>query len=192
MGDASARDGRTPVKPTNRKKWRKEQRRYQEILREIRSHLTRNGMYGVVRVLRRTSPEYLERCAIQKTREDADAIAKSVAKLSELLERATLAPEMQLRLEPEKDALLRGLRAVQEICEQADQNQPGADQVLIWCASIAFTLLFRFSDKMPTSGSAQSPYRVVASLLYEVLTGEHGHDLRRACDKHLKAMRSAR
>jgi hypothetical protein len=189
VGGASARD--RPV-TASRKKWRKEQRRYREILREIRSHLTRNGMCGVVHLLRRTTPEYLERSAIQKTREDADAIAKSVAKLSELLERATLAPEMQLRLEPEKDALLRGLRAVQEICEQADQNQPPTDQVLTWCARIAFTLLFRFSDKMPTSGSAQSPYRVVASLLYEVLTGEHGHDLNRACDKHLREMRLAR
>jgi hypothetical protein len=175
-----------------RRKWRKEQRRYREILREIRSHLTRNGMCGVVRLLRRTTPEYLERSAIQKTRDDADAIAKSAAKLCEQLERATLAPEMQLRLEPEKDALLRGLRAVQEICEQADQNQPRTDQVLTWSARIAFTLLFRFSDKMPTSGSAQSPYRVVASLLYEVLTGEHGHDLRRACDEHLKEMRLTR
>jgi hypothetical protein len=185
----SARKG---IAAPSRKKWRKEQRRYREILREIRSHLTRNGLCGVVRLLRRTTPEFLERNAIQKVRDDADAIAKLATKLSELLERATLAPEMQLRLAPEKDALLRGLRAVQGICEQADQNQPRTDQVLIWCAKIAFTLLFRFSDKMPTSGSAQSPYRVVASLLYEVLTGEHGCDLRRACDEHLKVMRSVR
>ena len=187
MGGASARDCRVLA---SSKKWRREQRRYLEILREIRSHLSRNGMCGVVRLLRRTTPEYLERNAIQKTRDDAEAIAKSAAKLSKLLERATLAPEMRLRLEPEKDALLSGLRAVQEICEQADQNQP-RDQVLTWSASIAFTLLFRFSDQTPTSGSAQSPYRVVASLLYEVLTGEHGHDLRRACGEHLKQMRRA-
>jgi hypothetical protein len=174
-----------------RTKWRKEQRRYREILREIRSHLTRNGMCAIVRLLRRTTPEFLERNAIQKVRDDADSISKLATKLSELLERSTLAPEMRLRLEPEKDALLRGLRAVREICEQADQNQPRTDQVLAWCARIAFTLLFRFSDQTPTSGSVQSPYRVVASLLYEVLTGEHGHDLRRACDEHLKGMRQA-
>jgi hypothetical protein len=187
VGGACARDRPVTLKRT---KWRKEQRRYRDILREIRSHLNRNGMCGVVRPLRRATPEFFERRAIQKTSDDALAIAKSAEKLSALLERATLSPEMQLRLEPEKGALLRGLRAVQEICEMADQNQPSTDPILLWCASVAFTLLFQFSDKMPTSGSALSPYRVVVSLLYEVLTGKPNHDLRRACGEYLKATRA--
>jgi hypothetical protein len=188
VGGASAGDRRVTLSSS---RLRRKQVRYREILREIRSHLTRNGMYTVVRTLRRAAPGYLERDAIRKTREDARAIAKSAGKLAALLDRATLSPEMQLRLEPEKERLFEGLHRLQNLCVLADQNQPDGDLLLEWCARIAFTLLFRFSDKTPTSGSAQSPYRVVASLLYEVVTDQQGHDLKRACDKHLKRMRVA-
>lgn len=87
------------------------------------------------------------------------------------------------------ERLLGSLEAVENICEQADMNQPRDDQVKIWCAKIGFTLMVRFSDGIPTSGSASSPYRIVTGLLYEVLTGEGGRDLKRACDDELRLMR---
>jgi hypothetical protein len=174
----------------HRRKWRKEQRRYLDILREIRTHLTRNGMCSIVRALRRATPEYLERGAIDKTRDEAREIAGLAKKMGALLTRSTIAPELRLRMQLEMESLLASLEAVRHQCLEAEKNQPGSDQILLWCARIAFTLVFRFSDKMPTSGSARSPYRVVASLLYEVTTGEQGHDLKRACDAHLKAMRT--
>lgn len=186
MGGASARDSQvTPGK----RQWGRAQRRYHEILREIRSHLSRNGMCGVVRLLRRAAPEYLEREAIEKTRDDAREIEKLATKLSELLARTTLAPELRIRLGPNRHRLLADLEEIRRICGEAEKNQPGTDQLLLWCARIAYTLVYRFSEKMPTSGSPRSPYRVTASLLYEALTGEPGHDLRRACDAYLKATR---
>jgi hypothetical protein len=187
VGGASARDRSMTAR---RRKWRKEQHRYLEILREIRSHLTRNGMCSIVRALRRATPEYLERGAIGKTRDQAREIAGLAERMCALLTRSTIAPELRLRMQPEMESLLASLEAVRHQCLEAEKNQPSGDQVLLWCASTAFSLVLQFSDKMPTSGSARSPYRVVASLLYEVVTGEHGHDLRRACNAHLKAMRA--
>lgn len=169
--------------------WSRQQLRYREILREIRSHLCGVGKYGIIRILRRTSPEFFEREAIRKTREDACAIAAASQKLAELVEQATLAAEMRLRLEPEKERLLSALQAVRGICEDAKENQPSDDQVRRWCAKVAFTLMVRFSDKPPTSGSANSPYRVITGLLYEIVTGEAGRDFKRACDDELKDMR---
>lgn len=188
MGGASARDRSMTAR---RRKWRKEQHRYLEILREIRSHLAGgDGMCSIIRALRLATPEYLERAAIDKTRDEAREIAGLAERMGALLTRSTIAPELRLRMQPEMESLLASLEAVRHQCLEAEKNQPSSDQVLLWCASTAFSLVFRFSDKMPTSGSARSPYRVVASLLYEVVAGKQGHDLRRACDAHLKAMRA--
>jgi hypothetical protein len=173
------------------RRWSKPQARYREILREIRSHLDRSGMCGVIRTLRRATPEYLARNAIRKTVDDARTIVKVVTQLNGLINQATLAPELRLRLGPERERLSCVLEAIKRICEQAEENRPADDQVRIWCAKIAHTLMVSFSDENPSSGSARSPYRVIAGLLYEVITGERGRDLKRACDEELKAMRDA-
>ncbi|MGJ5120954.1 hypothetical protein [Bradyrhizobium oligotrophicum] len=174
-----------------RRRWSKKQRRYREILIEIRSHLNRAGAYRVIRLLRRTAPEFFTRDAIVKTRDDARLIKKAAVRLTDLAAQATLSPELRLRLAPEEERLRTVIRAVCKICDEADRDQRD-DQVKIWCAEIAFTLLVRFSDKPPTSGSARSPFRVIASLLYEIVTGEAGHDLRRACADELDKMRILR
>ncbi len=198
MGGAPARD--RAVRPN--RKWRKHQRRYREILQEIRQELIGADWlklttdrrrfvkaHGIVRTLRKATPEFLDREAIRKTRDDARAIAKAASLLEEQIEYARLSPEMVLRLEPERQRLMDCLRAVKHICEDAERNQARDDQIKSWCAKIAFTLLIRFSSEIPTSGSPDSTYRIVTSLLYEVLTGEAGRDLKRACDDHLKIMR---
>jgi hypothetical protein len=86
--------------------------------------------------------------------------------------------------------LLSALADVREACETGAANQPAEDQVKIWCARIAHTLMFRLSAEKPTSGSPRSTYRLLASLLYEVLTGEAERDLKRACDDHLRLIRA--
>jgi hypothetical protein len=178
------------MRPSPRK-WTSEQHRYRELLREIRLHLSRNGMCGVIRILRRATPDYLTRDAIRKTRDDSRAIAKSVSQLEEQVKQSTLSPELVFRLGPERERLLDVLRAVKRVCEEAEQNQPPDDQVRTWCAKIAHTLIIRFSEERPSSGSARSRYRIVAGLLYEILTGESGRDLKRACDEELTKMRQA-
>ena len=85
--------------------------------------------------------------------------------------------------------LIEALNAVRDLCQAGADNQPSTDQVKIWCARIAFTLL-QLLDRESSSGSADSPYRVIAGLLYEILTGEQGRDLKRACDDYLSSIRS--
>jgi hypothetical protein len=160
-------------------------------------------MCGIIRTLRQVAPDYLDRDAIRTTRADARTIVQSIADLERHFQRAVLSPELRIRLgldivhSPDEvdnmpvPRLLVALKAVRDICEAADRGQPGDDQVKIWCARIAHTLMLRFSDEKPSSGSEQSNYRVIAGLLFEVLTGIRGHDLRRACNDHLQAMRLA-
>ncbi|SRR5258706_1007986 len=157
----------------------------------LRLHLSRNGMCGVIRILRRAAPDYLTRVAIRKTRYDSRAIAKSVVQLEEQVKQSTLSPELVFRLGPERERLLDALRAVKRVCEEAEQNKPPDDQVRTWCAKIAHTLIVRFSEDRPSSGSALSHHRIVAGLLYEILTGESGRDLKRACDEELRKIRQA-
>jgi hypothetical protein len=188
-------------------RWRPPQRRYREILIEVRRLLDGSDRkllqaFGIIRALRGASPEYFDRQAIRKTREDAREIIGALDHLEDLLRSATLGPELRLRLGldtagmiPEHAAnapawrLMTALNEVRDLCQQGDINQPAADQVRIWCARIAYSLMDRFSTEEATSGSADSPYRVLASLLYEVLTGEAERDLKRACDQHLREMR---
>jgi hypothetical protein len=118
-----------------------------------------------------------------------------------LLRSKTLSPEIQMRLALEQPLpdeymmnspgfrLLRSLEDVRDACEAAEANQPSEDPVRQWCATTAFTLMHRFSKKEIVSGSPRSPYRALAGLLFEVVTGERGRDLKRACNDHLKAMR---
>ncbi|WP_334406618.1 hypothetical protein [Bradyrhizobium sp. AZCC 2289] len=156
---------------------------------------------GIIRALRRAGPEYFDREAIRKTRDDARTIIDLIDRLDETLRSEALAPEIRLRLALEKapdantakapaDRLLIALSDVRELCRAGEENQPSADQVRIWCARIAYSLLDRFSEETPASGSPRSPYRVLAALLYEVLTGDADHDLKRACDEHLRGMRT--
>ena len=200
MGGASACD-----RAVN---WRPPQRRYRKILIELRELLQLSATdrrfleaCGIIRALRRSSPEYLNREAIRKTRDDARTIIDLIDCLEEKLRSQTLAAEIRLRIGLEMGEgahagntpagrLLIALREVRELCHAAETNQPSADPVRIWCASIAYSLMHSFSEEAPTSGSLRSPYRLITALLYEVLTGEAGRDLKRACDEYLRGLRA--
>lgn len=154
----------------------------------------------MIRSLRRASPEYFDREAIRRTRDAARTIVGLIDRVEEELRSESLAPELRLRLALDAEAesaanspgrrLLIALNEVRELCQAGDENQPSTDQVRIWCARIAYSLMFRFSDEDITSGSPDSTYRAIAGFLYEVLTGEADRDLKRACDDHLRTMRS--
>jgi hypothetical protein len=128
-----------------RMRWQRPQRRYKEILKEVRG-LLRIGdgprflpACGIIRALRLTSPEHFEREAIRKTREDAQAIISATDRIEQLLRSSTLAPELRLRLSldlPAENApghrLLTALSEVRDLCQAGDDNQPSADQVRIF------------------------------------------------------------
>ena len=86
--------------------------------------------------------------------------------------------------------LLDALQEVRDICQAADENQPQADQVKHWCVRTALRLMLQFSEDDPTAGSAKSPYCMISSLLYQVVTGKEG-ELRRICQDILKPYHDA-
>lgn len=206
MGGAPARDCAV--------RWRRPQRRYRKILTEVRALLNGGdrklrglrvgdrsfrGACETIRALRRASPEHFNREAIRKTRDDARSIAGLIDRIEDALTSESLAPELRLRLSLNAEAdratnspgrrLLMVLNEVRALCQAGEENQPSADQVRIWCARTAYSLMFKFSEEHITSGSPDSAYRAIAGFLYEVLTGEANRDLKRACDDHLQAMR---
>ncbi len=87
-------------------------------------------------------------------------------------------------------AFLAVLRKVQQRCNVL--LLPGRQDVLKRaCASLAHTQFLGFSIKRPTSGSANSPYRLVASLIFEAISGQQGADLKRGCDVTLRECRNS-
>jgi hypothetical protein len=194
---------------------RKGRARYRKLLQELLQQLEPerasarlrgapfHRMCEIIRTLRCAAPDYLDRNSIRKTRDDARTILRSIAELKGHVQRSTLSPELKFRLGLDAAGssseianmpvprLLKTLQIISEICEAADQNQPSEDPVKVWCAKVAHTLMFDFSDEKPSSGSPRSSYRIIAGLLYEILTGEADRDLKRACDDHLRAIRTA-
>jgi hypothetical protein len=67
---------------------------------------------------------------------------------------------------------------------------PRYDQAKRGCAGLAISLMDDFSTKLPTSVTARSPYRAIASLLFEAVTGQQGADLRRPCQTVLRSWRN--
>jgi hypothetical protein len=59
------------------------------------------------------------------------------------------------------------------------------------CAFYALDLMLEFSPRMP-SAAADGPYQKIASLLWELLTGEIDKGLDRQCKDHIKKLRPSR
>lgn len=148
--------------------------------------------------LRTLTPAFFHREAIRKTRDDARAIMEAIDRLSGVMATKTLSPELKLRLGLEIHAteassnnlpvpsLVRALSEVRGICQSAEENQPQADQVKRWCATIAIGLINRFSTERPSAGSDQSAYCTIAGLIYESVTGKEER-LRGVCHDVLKS-----
>jgi hypothetical protein len=81
---------------------------------------------------------------------------------------------------------LDALHTVRVRCQAGADNQPNADQVKLWCVRTAISLVLDFSKNNPSAGSTKSSYCVIASLLYESVTGEKELQLRRICQDVLR------
>lgn len=150
--------------------------------------------------LRQTVPDYFSRDAIRKTRDEARDIDAAIDRVTELLSAKTISPELRLRLgmdtprtgDPAEitnmpvPRLLDALHTVRVRCQAGADNQPNADQVKLWCVRSALNLVLRFSECRPSAGSAKSSYCVIASVLYESVTGEKELQLRRICQDVLR------
>lgn len=153
-----------------------------ELLAEISAAVERE-----IDRLRELVPDYFSRNAIQKTRYDAREVIAAIDHLTGLLLAQTISPELRLRLGLDLPApkVLGALNEVRALCHAADENQPGADQVKFWCASIALNLMLRFSQKRPSAGSVETPFCTIAGLLYQSVTGDE-ENLRSICQSVLK------
>ena len=155
---------------------------------------------GCIDRLRQTVPDYFSRDAIRKTRDEARDIAAAIDRVTELLSAKTISPELRLRLgmdtpltgDPSEiinlpvPRLLDALHTVRVRCQAGADNQPNGDQVKLWCVRSALNLMLRFSKNNPSAGSAKSPYCIIASGLYESVTGGKELQLRRICQDVLR------
>jgi hypothetical protein len=74
-------------------------------------------------------------------------------------------------------------------CKAAIRNPTGASPLTRWekthVAVNALSLMKHLSAKRPTAGTDNTPFCVIASLLFEAVTGEREASLRRACQRIL-------
>jgi hypothetical protein len=162
------------------------------------------GVREQIDLLMSVAPSFFARDKIQETRQGAREIAGTIATLLEQIKRAS--PELRARMR--LDGLeavnapmtmawfLERLEVIRAECIAAAEAQPSSDPLLEWCAKSAIALLQRFSARPPTRGrgralpgSTEALY-AIASLLFEAVTGEPNHKLKRACDTVLAAWRS--
>jgi hypothetical protein len=166
---------------------------------ELRSQILQAVNTEISRMRTTAVPDFFGREAIRKTRADAREIMKAIDQLKSKLSAKTLSPELRIRLglhtsligSPSDLAnmpvprLLGGMEEVRGICQTANNNQPAADQVKLWCVRIALRLVLDYSIKRPSVGSSNSAFCVVAGLLYQSATGSK-RQLRRICQEVLK------
>jgi len=136
-----------------------------------------------ISLLEELSPKFFARAAMQTTRADAAKIARTITTLQNQIRNAT--PELRLRMKLDvgqndrESELISWLDDLRSLCQTGVDR---TDQVKRSCVSMAFTFMVWCTAKVPTSGSARSPFREIASDLYEIVTGEAGQDFKRACD----------
>jgi hypothetical protein len=147
---------------------------------EVRKHIA---------LLEDVSPKFFARASIQATRKDAEKIGRTIITLQNQIRNAT--PELRLRMkldlpnDREKE-LISWLDELRSLCQTGVDR---TDQVIRNCVSTAFTFMVWCTAKVPTSGSARSPFREIASDLYEIITGEADCDLKRPCDDMIRPWR---
>jgi hypothetical protein len=81
------------------------------------------------------------------------------------------------------------LKRMREVCSRAINNglgyHPNYDPTKRFCAQFARGLMENLSRRTIT-GTKDSAFRAIASLLYEAVTGKRDADLKRACDAWLR------
>lgn len=79
------------------------------------------------------------------------------------------------------DVFVTELRRLREICTRRYGFHPNYDHAKHLSAEFAFGFMRHVSDKEIT-GTEDGAFRTIASLLYEIVTGQPDVDLKRACD----------
>ena len=85
------------------------------------------------------------------------------------VELGSASPEMRMRLKPTRPRVAEEMKSECDAAIQSTLADGRRDQVKEWCARSAFGLIVKYSNLPPTSGSTDSPYRHIASLLYEIV-----------------------
>jgi hypothetical protein len=155
----------------------------------------RRGVTERISLLQGTVVGFFSTDAKVKTRSDAVDILKTIGKLRELFRKAS--PELKERLYLfHRPKLFRELALIEQECGilTPPQKKKGRskDEVKQWCARMAHSLIVRYSEEEPTSGSAHAPFRAIAVMLYRCVQPDHkGDDLRRPCSEVLEVFRAA-
>jgi hypothetical protein len=113
-----------------------------------------------IRAFRSASAAHLDRHAIQRTRDSARDILKTLDRLELQINRAS--PEMKIRLGAGTNVLKHRLAPFRRECEAAIRSsltEGRKDQVKDWAAKIAWILVKKFSVNEATSGSGKSPFK---------------------------------
>jgi hypothetical protein len=103
--------------------------------------------------------------------------------------------EIRAAVTTDRAVLLQRLQQLRMDCERQEpplhSSGPEPDREKVYCATLARNLMMKFSTR-PITGSAESPYRQIASLLFEALSGNGEVDLKRACDRVLHDVKARR
>lgn len=75
------------------------------------------------------------------------------------------------------------------LTETVTTPDPRSDPVQYPCAETADILIHELSTRWPATGTADSPLHAIASLLYEVVTGQPDQNLKRAVDAMIRSWR---
>src|SRR5262249_13241968 len=127
----------------------------------------RAGVQKEIELLRDALPDFATRDAVVATRQSARRIAAAIDRVKAEIKRTS--PEMRLRLKldvPNRLAALDEMKAECDAAVRSAVTEGRKNQVKEWCARRACGLIIRFSKQKPTSGSPESPFRLIASLLY--------------------------
>ncbi len=120
------------------------------------------------------------------TRDHAKALLNTVIRLEKQIKRAAeQSPEMRIRTRGVDFGWLR------EECEDAIKARSSKrDRIKERCARSALHLNLKFCEERPTSGSRESRFRKLTTLVYQAVTGEIDCDLECACENALRPYRA--
>jgi hypothetical protein len=90
------------------------------------------------------------------------------------------------------DSFLAEVKRMRKICSRAINpglgSHPNYDRAMHLCAMFSYGLMRELS-KREITGTKDAPFRTIASLLYQAISGQCDAELKRACDAQLRVAR---
>lgn len=166
-------------------------------LRPLQAKWSRTDVERMVREKLESSKWIMSRHSRENIRNNRDHAIKLRDTISQLLRQISKAPKpVQVSMFSgmtsgpyAPQAFLVDLKNMERRLAGSDVNNK-RDWIKKFSAETACNFFFFYSDKVPTSGGAASPMRIVAGLVYEYLTGLAERDLERSCEEALHKFRS--